>query len=90
MICFRTKNELQPIFYTIQVFDEALRDLVRDNLGKTNVIRLHGKHQSSNKVAKKFVLQRHASYIRAMNIMITEPRADAAQSANDNAAVELE
>lgn len=82
-IYFRSKEELQSSFFSVRVYDEALRDLVRENLTTSNVIRLQGKHQSlieMNKDAKP----RHSSYIRASNIMIIATRAKLAQSANDS------
>lgn len=88
-IYFRNKLEVESNFYTVQVHDQALRDLIRGQLGKSDIVHLQGKHHSL-KVVDNDSKQRHASFIHALNIMITSPSANTVQSANDNAAVELE
>lgn len=88
VIYFRTGGELKPSFFTIKVFDDDLRDLVRDEVKKGTNIRLEGKllaHKEADNEGK----QRHASFIRASNVMIIASRAETAQSANDNTADEF-
>lgn len=77
-----------PRFFSVRVYDEALRGLVRENVEKAIPIRLQGKHCAEKEIDDKGK-QRSSSYIRATNIQITASWGQIDQSANDNAEDQL-